>query len=196
MMLDGLNDWASLSPAPHVRPERRVRLQDWERAKMENMVKKTIGGLDQGVLTDPALHSVFEAERGQHDRLVQPDRETQACGATSIEGIWTGEIYGPYGWESTGTYVLDKGRVVGGNDRHHSAGLYSLLGDSYRAQIVVHYHGQPRAIFGEKRERFEIVVSGTSKNGVIEAQIDREDRPQFSVRYRMTRRMGLPTSEQ
>ena len=149
--------------------------------------------LNQGEFIGPASDSVLDVERGQGNSLLQSDRKAEEASATSIAGIWTGEIYSPYGWESTGTYVLDKGRILGGNDRHYSAGHYSVAGDSYRAEIVVHYHGQPRAIFGEKREQFEIVVTGTLKNGVIEAQIDRSDRPEFSVRYRMTRRMELPS---
>ena len=155
---------------------------------MEGMVR-----LNQGDFIRPALDPVLDVERRQQGSLMQSDREAEEVSATSIAGIWTGEIFSPYGWESTGTYVLDKGRVLGGNDRHYSAGHYSVVGDSYRAEIIVHYHGQPRAIFGEKREQFEIVVTGTLKNGVIEAQIDRSDRPEFSVRYRMTRRMGLPS---
>ena len=155
---------------------------------MEGIVR-----VNQGDFIGAAFDSVLEVERKQQDALVPPDREADEASAMAIAGIWTGEIYSPYGWESTGTYVLDKGRVLGGNARHYSAGHYSVVGDSYRAEIVVHYHGQPRAIFGEKREQFEIVVTGTLKNGVIEAQIDRSDRPEFSVRYRMTRRMELPS---
>ncbi len=146
---------------------------------------------DQSVRAGPALQSVLEVERGQHDPVMPLNFQAEAAHATSIEGIWTGEIYGPYGWESTGSYVLEKGRVLGGNNRHHSAGHYSMLGESYRAEIVVRYHGQPRTIFGEKREQFEIAVIGTLKNGVIEAQIECKDSPQFSVRYRMTKRMEL-----
>lgn len=113
----------------------------------------------------------------------------------SLDGIWTGEIYGPYGWENSGVYVLEQGRLLGGSNRHYSTGRYSVSSNTYQAKVVVHYYGPPRAIFGEKREKFEIKVTGKLEDGVIDAQVDRPDRPEFSVRYRMTRRMDLPGNE-
>ena len=38
----------------------------------------------------------------------------------TIDGVWTGEFYGPYGWENNGVYVLEGGRIIGGNDRHRN----------------------------------------------------------------------------
>ena len=112
----------------------------------------------------------------------------------AVDGIWTGEIYGPYGWENSGVYVLENGRILGGNHRHYSMGKYTLSGNTYAAEIVVHYYGPPRAIFGETRERFEIKVKGELRDGVIDAQVDRPDRSQFKAQYRMTRRMDLPAA--
>jgi hypothetical protein len=111
----------------------------------------------------------------------------------SIEGIWTGEIHGPYGWENSGVYLLESGRIIGGNNRHYSAGRYSVTDNIYKADIVVHYYGPPRSIFGEKQERFEIEVKGEVGDGVIEARVERSDRPQFEVEYRLTKRMDLPS---
>ena len=121
-------------------------------------------------------------------------RATGIAKATHIaaNGIWSGEIYGPYGWENSGVYVLEHGRILGGNNRHYSIGSYSVSGNTYQAEIVVHYYGPPRAIFGEKREQFEIEVTGTLGEGVIDGQIDRPDRPEFSLQYRMTKRMDVP----
>lgn len=112
----------------------------------------------------------------------------------SIEGIWTGEIHGPYGWENSGVYLLENGRIIGGNNRHYSTGRYSVTGTSYKADIVVHYYGPPRSIFGEKKERFEIEVKGEVGDGVIEARVERADRPQFNVEHRLTKRMDLPSA--
>ena len=112
----------------------------------------------------------------------------------SIEGIWTGEIHGPYGWENSGVYLLENGRIVGGNNRHYSTGRYSVSGNAYKAEIVVHYYGPPRSIFGEQKERFEIDVVGEVGDGVIQAQVERSDRPQFLVEYRLTKRMDLPST--
>ena len=110
----------------------------------------------------------------------------------SIDGIWTGEIYGPYGWENSGVYVLEKGRLLGGNNRHYSIGKYDVSGSDYNAEVMVHYYGPPRTIFGEALEEFEIRVTGTLKVGVIDARVERLDRPGFRTQYRMTRRMDLP----
>jgi hypothetical protein len=111
----------------------------------------------------------------------------------SVDGVWTGEVYSPYGWENSGVYVLEHGRILGGNNRHYSMGKYSISGNIYKAEILVHYYGPPRVIFGEKQEQFEIVVTGELREGVIDAEIVRVDgNPHFRVEYRMTRRMGLP----
>ena len=110
----------------------------------------------------------------------------------SLDGVWTGEIYGPYGWESSGVYVLDHGLVLGGNSRHYATGKYDLSGNNYNARINVHYYGPPRAIFGEKREEFQIEVKGEVDEGTIVAEVVRPDRPEFVVDYRMTRRIDIP----
>ena len=113
----------------------------------------------------------------------------------SIEGIWTGEIYGPYGWENSGVYILERGMIVGGNNRHYSMGEYSVSGNTYTADILVHYYGPLRTIFGESREEFRVQVTGEIGDGVIEARVVRREKPEFDVHYRMTRRMDLPAGK-
>ena len=110
----------------------------------------------------------------------------------SIDGIWSGEILGPYEWENSGVYILEDGRIVGGNNRHYSTGTYELSGTNYSAQVVVHYYGPPRAIFSEVRKEFEIKVSGKLTDDIIEATVVRTDRPGSEVIYRMTKRLALP----
>ena len=78
----------------------------------------------------------------------------------SVDGVWTGEIYGPYGWENSGVYALENGRIVGGNNRHYSSGTYDVSGNTYKAEVFVHYYGPPRVIFGEPRAHFEIDEAG------------------------------------
>ena len=154
-----------------------------------------IDRLDRSDVTGPASLSLVEAEEGGYEELVQSARNAKDAAVPSIEGVWTAEIYGPYGWENNGTYVLDRGRVLGGSDRHYAAGHYRFIDNNYRAEITVNFHGKPRTIFGERCDRFEIVVIGTSDNGVIEAQMDRKDKSGFGVRYRMTKRLGLPAGK-
>jgi hypothetical protein len=47
-----------------------------------------------------------------------------------LEGVWTGEVEGPYGWESQCIFVFQNGRIVGGDDRQFSTGSYRVLGQS------------------------------------------------------------------
>ena len=112
----------------------------------------------------------------------------------TIEGIWTGEIYSPYGWENSGVYVLERGLVLGGNNRHYSMGRYSVSGNTYKSEISVHYYGPPRAIFGDKQEQFEVEVKGEIQDGVIDARVVRPDRPDSDAHFRLTRRMDLPAA--
>ena len=155
-----------------------------------------IDRLKQSEITGSASHTIVGVAGGQSDHHDQTGHKGEEASAASIEGIWTGEILGPYGWENSGTYVLDQGRVLGGNNRHHSAGHYSLVDNSYRAEIAVNYHGQPRAIFGGIRKQFEIVVVGTLENDVILAQIDPGGGRGSSVRCRLIRRLDLPCRNQ
>jgi hypothetical protein len=111
----------------------------------------------------------------------------------SIEGIWTGEILGPYEWENSGVYILEGGRIVGGNNRHYSTGTYDISGYDYKSSVSVHYYGPPRTVFSDSKREFEINVTGKLVDGeLIEAKVVRTDRPATSVYYRMTKRMELP----
>ena len=112
----------------------------------------------------------------------------------SANGVWTGEILGPYGWENSGVYILEDGRIIGGSNRHYSAGRYSFAGDRYEARVTVYYYGPPRSVFGEKSERFDIEVTGKLKDDVITAEVIRPDKPQYNLEYRMTKRMDLPAA--
>jgi len=42
----------------------------------------------------------------------------------TFDGIWAAQIYGVYGWESTGILILENGRVLGGGNNHYSIGTY------------------------------------------------------------------------
>lgn len=112
----------------------------------------------------------------------------------AIEGIWTSEIYGPFGWDSRGIFLLENGRIVGGDGRHYSMGTYSLAGKDVQAELLVHYYGPPRTMFGEAKEEFTTQIVGTWKDQVIEGTIRRADRPQFDLQIRLTKRMDLPAA--
>ena len=111
----------------------------------------------------------------------------------SIEGIWTGEVYGPFGWENRGVFLLENGRIIGGDNRQYSVGTYSESGDELKAELQVHYYGPPRTVFGETAEKFTTIIVGTRKNSEINGTISRVDRPQFDLQIRLTKRLVLPT---
>ena len=110
----------------------------------------------------------------------------------AVDGIWTGEILGPYGWENSGVYVLENGRILGGSNRHYSSGTYKVSDGKYHAKVTVHYYGPPRTIFGENRDIFELEVKGEVQDGVIDGQIVPSDKPESTVTYRMTKRLDIP----
>ena len=78
----------------------------------------------------------------------------------SIEGVWTGEVYGPFGWDSRGVFIFERGRIIGGDHRQYSSGSYSQSGPEVKARITVHYYGPPQPAFGELRERFTTELEG------------------------------------
>ena len=113
--------------------------------------------------------------------------------AMPIEGIWTSEIYGSFGWENRGVFLLENGRIVGGDNRQYSIGTYSLSGDDLKAELHVHYYGPPRTVFGEAKEEFNTEILAEIKKGEIYGTVRRPDKPQFDLQIRLTKRMELPT---
>lgn len=110
----------------------------------------------------------------------------------TVEGVWTGEAYGAFGWENRGIFFLQDGKTRGGDNRMYCSGTYLLNGDSFEANWEVKYFGPPRAVFGEAKEKISLKVSGRFNDGVIEAELSRPDRPGYSLHYRLTKRMDLP----
>ncbi len=110
----------------------------------------------------------------------------------SIEGIWTVEVYGPFGWDNRGIYILEKGRIVGGDNRQYSVGVYEVTGDQMKAELKVHYYGPPRTVFGEATEQFGAEIEGTWKDMEISGIVRRPDKPQYDLQIRMTKRLELP----
>lgn len=112
----------------------------------------------------------------------------------TIEGIWTGELYGAFGWENRGVYVFENGRVIGGDNRQYTTGSYHHSGDRVTGEMTIYYYGPPRTVFGEKSEQFTIDMDATVKDGVIEGTVNRRDRDSFPLQYRLTKRMDLPAT--
>ena len=114
----------------------------------------------------------------------------------AIEGIWTGEVYGPFGWENRGVFILEDGRLLGGDNRQTTAGRYRFSGRDMTAELTIHYYGPPRTVFGEAVETFTSIIEGAldAEGGVIDGTIRRPDKPQYELQLRLTKRMDLPNA--
>jgi len=112
----------------------------------------------------------------------------------TINGIWTGEVYGPFGWENRGIFVLENGRIIGGDNRQYTTGSYSVSGDKIEAEFRIHYYGPPRTAFGEKNEEFSVMMKGTVQENTIEGTVSRRDKANLDLQYRLSRRRGLDAS--
>jgi len=111
----------------------------------------------------------------------------------AVDGLWKMEVYGEFGWESRGIFVLENGRAICGGDRHYCVGSYTLLpDDNIRIGHVTHYFGPPRKIFGEERADFEVMIEGEIEGDTIMGVMSRPDRPQFSLEARLSRLSELP----
>ena len=112
----------------------------------------------------------------------------------SIEGIWTGEVYGPFGWENRGIFVLEKGRIIGGDNRQYTMGSYNVSESQVTAEFKIHYYGPPRTVFGEKSEEFTVQMNGTIRDDVIDGLVSRPDKEHLELQYRLTKRMDLQSA--
>ncbi len=111
----------------------------------------------------------------------------------TIDGIWTSEIYGIYGWESTGILIMENGRVLGGGNRHFSKGVCEVADNKVKVTLDVQYHhGHTRTIFGEAGEKFQVTFSGEWEDNVISGYEGRPDHPSVSITARLTKCSEIP----
>jgi hypothetical protein len=109
----------------------------------------------------------------------------------SVEGLWTTEIFGLWGWEHRGVLVLRDGRALGGGNNHHSTGRYSENGREVSVSLQISYHGTPRTMFGATERDFKLEMTGSRKDGRIAGEMCRADRPELKLPFRLTRRADL-----
>jgi hypothetical protein len=110
----------------------------------------------------------------------------------SIQGLWTSEFYGLYGWENSGVVVLEKGRALGGGRNHFSIGSYELSGDEFRMNIDIEYHGPPRTLFGSSDKHISITLNGQVRDDTIEGSVFCSESPRQSLMFRLTKRADVP----
>jgi hypothetical protein len=112
----------------------------------------------------------------------------------SVEGIWTSEILGLFGWETTGILICENGRAIDGGNHHYSVGSYETSGDQIHIALSVEYHSTPRTIFGASDKTLKVEINGTVENDIIMGTAYRADRPDQKVTCKLTRRMDLPAT--
>ena len=108
-----------------------------------------------------------------------------------VEGLWTTEIFGLWGWENRGVIIFKDGRALGGGRNHHSIGTYSVEGDEVTASLEIRYHGTPRTMFGSTEREFPLEIKGRRDDVRIEGEMCRPDRPELKLPFRMVRRADL-----
>lgn len=106
----------------------------------------------------------------------------------TIEGIWTLEFYGTFGWETTGILVLENGRCLGGGNNHYAVGTYSVSEQKVRIDLNLNYFGTVRTLFGAKDQHFSVLFEGERKGGEISGTVRRPDKKVIALQFRLKKR--------
>ena len=109
----------------------------------------------------------------------------------SVDGIWTSEILGLFGWETTGILILENGRAIDGGNHHYSFGGYEFSDDRIRVSLDVEYHGTPRTIFGSADKSLSVEINGKLRGNTIVGTAHRLDKPDQKVTIRLTHRTEI-----
>ncbi len=115
-----------------------------------------------------------------------------------IDGIWSVEIFGMYGWESIGMLMLHEGHAVGGGNHHYAVGTCTESDGQISISLTMNYKDVPRTLFGEARNKFKVVFDGNhnSKKGRLQGTIHRPRKAKMAVGCRLTREVAVPWSTQ
>lgn len=110
----------------------------------------------------------------------------------AFDGIWTSELLGLFGWETTGIVVIDDGRVIDGGNHHYSTGCYRVTENEITISLTVEYHGTPRTIFGSADKHLSVEINGKLRGETIVGSAHRLDKPDQKITIKLTRRADLP----
>lgn len=111
----------------------------------------------------------------------------------SMNGIWSAELYGVYGWENIGIVILESGRVISGGDNHYAIGTCGSTGkNKLSVSLTVDYFGTPRRLFGDTTKHARIAFQGQRKGDRIRGEMWATGKPKLSVTTRLTRQSSLP----
>lgn len=110
----------------------------------------------------------------------------------NLNGVWSSELGGAYGWEPIGTFFLKDGHLTGGGRNHFSVGTYKTKGDGAVFHIVINQFGKKRALFGQKSEQVRVVVKGKRNDDKIIGEATLPGHVEYGICVRFQRRADLP----
>jgi len=111
----------------------------------------------------------------------------------SINGIWSTEICGAYGWEPISTVFLENGHYIGGGRNHYSSGHYEEKANgSVVFKIDYNQFGQKRPLFGQKSEKLSLVIKARRDGDVILGAATTPKKPELGITVRFKKRGKLP----
>jgi hypothetical protein len=103
-----------------------------------------------------------------------------------------GDVSG-FGYRNGGVAVLETNRIFGGDSGYYYIGDFSVFGDRIEASVRVTKHNLSWInAFGDDALQFEIKILGRIGDDVIEAIMERADRPGLRLPLRLMRRATLP----
>ena len=110
----------------------------------------------------------------------------------SLNGIWSCELGGAYGWEPIGTLFLQDGHVEGCGRNHYTLGTYEAKGDGAVFHIELNQFGKKRTLFGQKSEQVSVVVKAKWDHEKLIGEATLPGHRQYGIFVRFKRRADLP----
>jgi len=110
----------------------------------------------------------------------------------SLNGIWSCELGGAYGWEPIGTLFLKQGHLQGCGRNHYSFGTYKAKGDGAVFHFEYNQFGKKRTLFGQKSEQISVVVKARRDGDTMIGEITLPRHSEYSIAVRFKRRADLP----
>jgi len=113
----------------------------------------------------------------------------------SINGVWSSDIGGAYGWEAIGTVFMEDGRLLGGGRNHYSVGSYKEKSDGgISFHIDINQFGKKRALFGRKSENLSIVIKARQDGDrkLILGEATMPGHSEYGIAIRFKKRGELP----
>ncbi len=114
----------------------------------------------------------------------------------NLNGIWSIELGGAYGWEAIGTLFLKDGHILGGGRNHYSTGIYKTKDKGAEFHIEINQYGDKRALFGQKNEQVCVVVKakrdGDKMIGEATLPPAQSGKMHYGLSIRLKRRADLP----